>query len=88
MNRTPGAALAFGLFVMACGGPDKPPLMPDGPNETMPVGSDGGDLAPPPAAPVASAITPTAPAASAAPPTPAAPLAPAKPVPPAPKLSK
>jgi hypothetical protein len=74
MKRMLGAVLSCGVFVVACGGPDKPPLTPDGPNETMPAGSDAGDLAP--AAPSASAAaTPGAPAA------PAAPGAPAKPAP-------
>ena len=63
---------AMGVVVQGCGGPEKPPLMPDGPLETMPAGSDGGDTPT-----TASAPAPAAPA-SAAPVTPAAPAAPAK----------
>lgn len=50
------------MFVLACGGPEKPPLTPDGPLETMPVGEDAGAMA-----------TPTASTASAAPAAPTTP---------------
>jgi hypothetical protein len=44
------------LVLMACNDEKKPPLTPDGPEMTTPIGSDGGtDMPPPPA----SAAPPT-----------------------------
>ena len=43
---------AVGISAFACGGPEKPPLTPDGPLETMPVGSDAGDTPATPTPPV------------------------------------
>lgn len=61
---------AMGAVVQGCGGPEKPPLMPDGPLETMPVGSDGGDTPATSSAPLpVMPATPT----TAAPPAPALP---------------
>jgi hypothetical protein len=54
----------FAMTTVACGGPDKPPMTPDGPDMTAPVGGDAG---------VTSASIPPSPAVEEMPSAPGSP---------------